>query len=37
MRGSNLQKITVHDAFIETVNESNCKPDKLQVDQGREF
>ena len=28
---------TVLNAFIEIVNESNCKPDKLWVDQGREF
>ena len=27
----------VLNAFIETVNESNCKPNKLWVDQGREF
>ena len=26
---------TVLNAFIETVNESNCKPNKLWVDQGR--
>ena len=29
MRGLNLQKITVHNAYIDTVNESNYKPDKL--------
>ena len=28
---------TVFSAFIEIVNESNCKPNKLWVDQGREF
>ena len=28
---------TVLNAFIEIVNESNCKPDKLWVDQGIEF
>ena len=28
---------TVLNAFIEIVNESNCKPNKLQVNQGREF
>ena len=28
---------TVLDAFIEIVNGSNCKPNKLWVDQGREF
>ena len=28
---------TFLDAFIELVNESNCKPNKLWVDQGREF
>ena len=28
---------TVLDAFIEIVNGSNCKPNKLRVDQGREF
>ena len=28
---------TVPNAFIEIVNESNCKPNKLWVDQGREF
>ena len=28
---------TVLNAFIEIVNESNCKPNKLWVDQGREF
>ena len=28
---------TVLNAFIETVNESNCKPSKLWVDQRREF
>ena len=27
---------TVH-AFIKTVNKSNCKPNKLWVDHGREF
>ena len=26
---------TVHNAFIKIVNESNCKPNKLWVDQGR--
>ena len=26
---------TVFSAFIEIVNESNCKPNKLWVDQGR--
>ena len=28
---------TVQNAFIEIVNESNRKPNKLWVDQGREF
>ena len=28
---------TVLNAFIEIVNESNCKPNKLWVCQGREF
>ena len=28
---------TVLNAFIEIVNESNCKPNKLWVYQGREF
>ena len=28
---------TVLNAFIKIVNESNDKPDKLWVDQGREF
>ena len=28
---------TVLNAFIEIVNESNCKPNKLWVDQGKEF
>ena len=28
---------TVLNAFIEIVNESNCKPRKLRFDQGREF
>ena len=28
---------TVLNAFIKIVNESNCKPNKLWVDQGREF
>ena len=28
---------TVLNAFIEIVNESNRKPNKLWVDQGREF
>ena len=28
---------TVLNAFIEIVNESNRKPSKLQVDQGREY
>ena len=28
---------TILNAFIEIVNESNCKPNKLWVDQGREF
>ena len=28
---------TVPSAFIEIVNESNCKPNKLWVDPGREF
>ena len=28
---------TVLNTFIEIVNESNCKPNKLWVDQGREF
>ena len=28
---------TIFNAFIEIVNESNRKPNKLQVDQGREF
>ena len=28
---------TVLNAFIEIVNQSNCKPNKLCVDQGREF
>ena len=38
MHGLNLEKVkTVPNAFIETVNESNRKPNKLWVDQGREF
>ena len=28
---------TVLNTFIEIVNESNCKPNKLWVDQGRKF
>ena len=28
---------TVLNAFMKIVNESNCKPNKLWVDQGREF
>ena len=28
---------TIPNAFIEIVNESNCKPNKLWIDQGREF
>ena len=28
---------TVLNAFIEIVNESNCQPNKLWVDQGREL
>ena len=28
---------TVLNAFSETVNESNCKPNKLWIDQGSEF
>ena len=28
---------TVLNAFIKIVNESNCKPNKLWADQGREF
>ena len=28
---------TVFNTFIEVVNESNCKPNKVWVDQGREF
>ena len=28
---------TVLNAFIEIVNESNCKPNKLRGDQGRQF
>ena len=28
---------TVLNAFIQIVNESNCKPNKLWVDQGRKF
>ena len=41
--GLNLQEIkkkksrTVHDEFIDTVNESNCKPNKLCVYQRRKF
>ena len=40
--GLNLQEIkkksrTVHDEFIDTVNESNCKPNKLCVHQRRKF
>ena len=39
MHGLNLEKIrkgkTVFHAFIEIVNESNRKPNKLWVDQGR--
>ena len=31
------RSITVLIAFIERVNESNCKPNKLWVDQGREL
>ena len=31
------KSITVLIAFIERVNESNCKPNKLWVDQGREL
>ena len=28
---------TAFNAFIEIINESNCKPNKLWVDQGRKF
>ena len=28
---------TVLNPFIEVINESNCKPNKLRVDQGREL
>ena len=28
---------TIYNAFIKIVNKSNCKPNKLWVDQGREF
>ena len=28
---------TVLNAFIKIVHESTCKPNKLRVDQGREF
>ena len=28
---------TVLNAFIKIVNESNCKPNKLKIDQVREF
>ena len=39
MHGLNLLKIkkgeTVYNAFIKVVNESNRKPSKLWVDQGR--
>ena len=28
---------TVLNAFVEIVNESNCKPNELWVDQGKEF
>ena len=28
---------TVFSAFVKIVNESNCKPNKLWVDQGKEF
>ena len=34
-RLKNKKGKTVLDAFIEIVNESNCKPNKLWVDQGR--
>ena len=39
MHELNLEKKgkTVVNAFIETVNDSNRKPNKLWVDQGREF
>ena len=41
MHGLNLWKTkkgkTVLNAFIKIVNESNCKPNKLQVDQRKEF
>ena len=33
----NKKDKTVLNAFIEIGNESNCKPNKLWVDQGREF
>ena len=33
----NIKYKTVLNAFIEIVNESNRKPNKLWVDQGREF
>ena len=29
-------KLVLH-GFVETVTESNCKPNKLCIDQGREF
>ena len=32
-----VKRKTVLNAFIEIVNESNCKPNKSWVDQGREF
>ena len=35
MHGLNLLKLL--NAFIEIINESNCKPNELQVDQEREF
>ena len=33
----NMRGLTVLNAFIEIVNESNRKPNKLWVDQGRDF
>ena len=41
IHGLNFEKIkkgkTVLNAFIEIVGESNCKPNQLCIDQGREF
>ena len=31
-----IKKEAVWNVFIEIVNESNCKPNKLWIDQGRE-